>query len=98
MSFTFWLTVSVTQPFVLQCQFHEALEDDEDVHIVMELCTGGQLAHSLAKRHYSERTVRRTVSPSGRNSSPSMLRMQPLPASSLTVHHACRWPATCVQS
>ncbi|CAL5220717.1 g2773 [Coccomyxa viridis] len=37
--------------------FIEALEDDEDVHIIMELCTGGELAHSLAKRHYSERTV-----------------------------------------
>ena len=37
--------------------FIEALEDDEDVHIIMELCTGGQLAYSLAKRHYSERTV-----------------------------------------
>ena len=38
--------------------FIEALEDDEDVHIIMELCTGGPLAHSLARRHYSERTVR----------------------------------------
>ena len=28
------------------------------VHIIMELCTGGPLAHSLARRHYSERTVR----------------------------------------
>ncbi|CAK0783368.1 hypothetical protein CVIRNUC_006567 [Coccomyxa viridis] len=37
--------------------FIEALEDDEDVHIIMELCTGGPLAHSLARRHYSERTV-----------------------------------------
>ena len=41
--------------------FIEALEDDEDVHIIMELCTGGPLAHSLAKRHYSERTVRESV-------------------------------------
>ena len=37
--------------------FIEALEDDDDVHIIMEHCTGGQLAHSLAKRHYSERTA-----------------------------------------
>ena len=38
--------------------FEEALEDDEYVHIVMELCRGGELSHSLAERHYSERTVR----------------------------------------
>ncbi|BDA49651.1 probable calcium-dependent protein kinase 17 at N-terminal half [Coccomyxa sp. Obi] len=37
--------------------FKEALEDDEYVHIVMELCRGGELSHSLAERHYSERTV-----------------------------------------
>ena len=41
--------------------FIEALEDDEDVHIIMELCTGGPLAHSLARRHYSERTVRESI-------------------------------------
>lgn len=41
--------------------FKEALEDDEYVHIVMELCRGGELSHSLAKRHYSEKTVRRLV-------------------------------------
>lgn len=34
-------------------------EDDESVHIVQELCTGGELVHSLGQRHYSERTVRR---------------------------------------
>ena len=78
MSVTLWLTVSVTQPSVLQCQFHEALEDDEDVHIVMELCTGGQLAHSLAKRHYSERTVRRTVPPVAAVAGPSALPVHPL--------------------
>ncbi|KAK9904983.1 hypothetical protein WJX75_007021 [Coccomyxa subellipsoidea] len=37
--------------------FKEALEDDEYVHIVMEICRGGELSHSLAKRHYSEKTV-----------------------------------------
>ena len=37
--------------------FYEALEDDEYVHIIMELCTGGELSHSLATRHYSEKTV-----------------------------------------
>ena len=34
-------------------------EDDECVHIVQELCTGGELVHALGQRHYSERTVRR---------------------------------------
>jgi calcium-dependent protein kinase len=37
--------------------FKEAWEDDDCVHIVMELCRGGELSHSLAKRHYSEKTV-----------------------------------------
>ena len=37
--------------------FYEALEDDEYVHIIMELCKGGELSHSLATRHYTEKTV-----------------------------------------
>ncbi len=38
--------------------FKEALEDSEYVHIIMEMCRGGELSHSLAQRHYSEKTVR----------------------------------------
>ncbi len=38
--------------------FKQAWEDDDYVHIVMELCLGGELSHSLAKRHYSEKTVK----------------------------------------
>jgi calcium-dependent protein kinase len=34
------------------------MEDDEHVHLVMELCRGGELSHSLGKRHFSEHTVR----------------------------------------
>lgn len=37
--------------------FKEALEDIGFVYIVMELCRGGELSHSLAERHYSEKTV-----------------------------------------
>lgn len=37
--------------------FYQAWEDDDHVHIMMELCEGGELSHSLAKRHYSEKTV-----------------------------------------
>lgn len=36
----------------------DAYEDDEDVHIVQELCRGGELFHRIGKRHYSENTVR----------------------------------------
>ncbi len=35
----------------------EVLEDADAVHIVMELCLGGELAHAIGRRHYSERTV-----------------------------------------
>lgn len=34
-----------------------AYEDDDDAHIVMELCRGGELFHRIGRRHYSERTV-----------------------------------------
>jgi calcium-dependent protein kinase len=37
--------------------FEEAFEDDAAVHIVMELCTGGELWHAVGARHYSERTA-----------------------------------------
>jgi hypothetical protein len=33
-------------------------EDDAEVHIVMELCRGGELMHRIGRRHYSEGTVR----------------------------------------
>lgn len=32
-------------------------EDDENVHIVQEYCSGGELHHAIGTRHYSERTV-----------------------------------------
>ncbi|WPT18299.1 Calcium-dependent protein kinase 2 [Picochlorum sp. SENEW3] len=32
-------------------------EDDTDVHIIMEYCSGGELVHRIGKAHYSERTV-----------------------------------------
>jgi calcium-dependent protein kinase len=37
-------------------------EDETCVHIIQELCTGGELAHSVGQRHYSERTVCTAVS------------------------------------
>ncbi|KAK7321823.1 hypothetical protein VNO77_32802 [Canavalia gladiata] len=37
-------------------QFREAYEDRNHVHLVMELCCGGELFHHIsAKRHYTER-------------------------------------------
>jgi calcium-dependent protein kinase len=33
-------------------------EDSDNIHIVMELCKGGELLHAVGTRHYSERTVR----------------------------------------
>lgn len=36
---------------------HEVLEDAHSVHLVMELCRGGELWHRIGDRHYSERTV-----------------------------------------
>lgn len=35
----------------------DVFEDDEHVHMVMEVCTGGELLSQISKRHYSERTV-----------------------------------------
>lgn len=43
----------------------DAFEDDEDAHIVMELCRGGELFHRIGKRHYSENTVRAAVAYGG---------------------------------
>lgn len=34
-----------------------AWEDDRDIHIVMELCRGGELEHELGRRPYSEKLV-----------------------------------------
>ena len=35
----------------------EAFEDDSNVHLVMEHCSGGELLHTLGEKHYSEDTV-----------------------------------------
>jgi calcium-dependent protein kinase len=42
-------------------KLEEVYEDETCVHIIQELCTGGELAHSVGQRHYSERTVRAHV-------------------------------------
>ncbi|EFJ45485.1 hypothetical protein VOLCADRAFT_105941 [Volvox carteri f. nagariensis] len=38
-------------------KLEDVYEDDEHVHIVMELCRGGELWHRIGDSHYSERTV-----------------------------------------
>ncbi len=38
--------------------FRKAYEDDSHVHVIMELCTGGELLHRVGRKHYSEKTVR----------------------------------------
>eukprot|EP00798_Chlamydomonas_sp_ICE-L_P012361 gene12361-15542_t len=35
----------------------EVFEDEDYVHIVMELCSGGELAHAIGRRQYSEATA-----------------------------------------
>lgn len=35
----------------------DVYEDEEHVHIVMEMCNGGELVHRIGNKHYSERTV-----------------------------------------
>lgn len=35
----------------------DVFEDDEAVHLVLELCAGGELWHAIGERHYSERTA-----------------------------------------
>lgn len=35
----------------------DVYEDATAVHIVMELCRGGELIHAIGSKHYSERTV-----------------------------------------
>ena len=39
--------------------FKGVYEDDECIHIVMELCRGGELLHQIGQRHYSEALVSR---------------------------------------
>ena len=38
-------------------QFKQVYEDAEDIHIVMEYCSGGELWHRVGNKHYTERTV-----------------------------------------
>lgn len=38
-------------------KLEDVFESDTHVHIVEELCLGGELEHSIGKSHYSERTV-----------------------------------------
>lgn len=35
----------------------DVYEDEDEVHILLELCRGGELVHRIGARHYSERTV-----------------------------------------
>ncbi len=37
--------------------FKQVFEDDDDIHIVMEYCRGGELWHRIGNKHYTERTV-----------------------------------------
>ena len=39
------------------CELIEVLEDEEHVHLIMELCKGGELSDRITLRHYSEKTV-----------------------------------------
>lgn len=39
-------------------KLEDVFEDETHVHIVQELCLGGELEHSIGRTHYSERTVR----------------------------------------
>ena len=36
----------------------DIFEDDTSVHIITEICKGGELVHRIGNKHYSERTVR----------------------------------------
>ena len=38
-------------------QFKGVYEDEEDIHVLMEWCKGGELTGRIVKSHYSERTV-----------------------------------------
>ena len=37
--------------------FKQVFEDDNDIHIVMEYCQGGELWHRIGNKYYTERTV-----------------------------------------
>lgn len=38
-------------------KLEDVYEDETHVHLIMEWCTGGELAHEVGQRHYSERTA-----------------------------------------
>ncbi|KAG2498875.1 hypothetical protein HYH03_003067 [Edaphochlamys debaryana] len=38
-------------------KLEDVYEDEEHVHVIMELCKGGELWHRIGDAHYSERTV-----------------------------------------
>jgi calcium-dependent protein kinase len=38
-------------------RLEQVFEDEENIHIVMEYCRGGELLHTLGQKHYSEQTV-----------------------------------------
>lgn len=47
-------------------KLEDVFEDQAHVHIVQELCLGGELEHSIGRTHYSERTVRPPLPPLAR--------------------------------
>ena len=52
------LALTVLKGSLNAVMLEDVYEDDDTVHIVMELCNGGELWHRICDRHYSERTVR----------------------------------------
>ena len=64
----------------------DVFEDEASVHLVMELCKGGELLHNLGKRHYSEGTVR-----------PTTHHPKHSPVGKSKHHHHVRLRATCAE-